>query len=131
MVTGGLLLLYARLTRLGPALAVGAGVGCMFGALNAAAPPIFLAVIPPDMIGRVMSVFTPLQQVANIGGLAAAGFLAATVLRGFHAEALGVTLGPIDMIFTVSALLITTAGLVIIRPLSRLAAPSAGEPPAR
>lgn len=119
MTTGGLLLLvYSRLTHLGPALAVVAAVGCMFGAVNAAAPPIFLAIIPPDMMGRVMSVFNPLQQVANIGSLAAAGFLAGTILRGFHANAGGITFGPIDTIFAASALLITAAGLIMIRPLS-------------
>jgi len=119
MVGGGLLLLLeSRLGQLGPALAVLAAVGCTFGAINAAAPPIFLAVIPQTMMGRAMSVFNPLQQVANIGSLAAAGLLAGTVLRGFHAELGGLTLGPINTIFGVSALLITGAGLTMVRPLS-------------
>ncbi len=122
MVAGGLLLLiYSRLTQLGPALIVVAAVGGTFGAINAAAPPIFLAVIPPDMMGRVMSVFNPLQQVANIGSLAAAGFLAGTVLHRFHANVGGITFGPIDTIFAASALLITAAGLIMIRPLSKVA----------
>ena len=123
MVAGGLLLVAYSLTQLGPALVLVAAVGCMFGALNAAAPPIFLAVIPQNMVGRVMSVFNPLQQVANIGSLAAAGLLAGTVLRGFRANLLGVTFGPIDTIFAVSALLITAGGLTMIRPLSSVAAP--------
>jgi hypothetical protein len=55
------------------------------------------------MMGRVMSVFNPLQQVANIGSLAAAGFLAGTVLHGFHANVGGITFGPIDTIFAASA----------------------------
>lgn len=47
MVLGGLLLLvYSRLTQFPVALAVGGLVGLMFGALNAAAPPLFLAAIP-------------------------------------------------------------------------------------
>jgi hypothetical protein len=41
-----------------------------------------------------MSVFTPLQQVANITSIAAAGLLAATVLRGMHLVVAGVTFGP-------------------------------------
>jgi MFS family permease len=129
MVTGGLLLLaYSRLTQLGLALAVVAAVGCMFGAINAAATPIFLAVIPPNLMGRVMSVFSPLQQVANIGSLGVAGFLAGTILRGFHADIYGITFGPIDTIFTVSALLVTVAGLAMIRPLSAVAAPAQERP---
>jgi Na+/melibiose symporter-like transporter len=119
MVGGGLLLLlYSRLGQLGPALAVLAAVGCTFGAINAAAPPIFLTVIPQTMMGRAMSVFNPLQQVANIGSLAAAGLLAGTALRGFHAELGGLTLGPINTIFGVSALLIIGAGLIMVRTLS-------------
>ena len=129
MVAGGLLLLiYSRLTQLGPALIVVAAVGGTFGAINAAAPPIFLAVIPPDMVGRVMSVFNPLQQVANIGSLAAAGFLAGTVLHGFHANVGGITFGPIDTIFAASALLIIAAGLIMIRPLSKVAVPAQERP---
>ncbi len=85
MVLGGLLLLvYSRLTQLPVALAVGGLAGLMFGALNAAAPPLFLAAIPQHLMGRVMSVFNPLQQVANIISIAVAGFLAGTVLRSMH-----------------------------------------------
>jgi hypothetical protein len=71
------------------------------------------------MMGRVMSVFNPLQQVANLGSLAAAGALAGTVLQGFHADVGGLAFGPIDTIFGVSALLIIVAGLTMIRPLSK------------
>jgi MFS family permease len=129
-LTGGLLLLvYSRLTRVGPALAVVAAVGCMFGALNAAAPPILLAIIPQNLMGRVMSVFNPLQQVANIGGLAAAGFLVSTVLLDFHAEVCGIKFGPIDTMFLLSALFVTIAGIAMIRPLSKISLP-AQDPPA-
>jgi MFS family permease len=128
-IAGGLLLLaYAGLTRIGPALAVLAAAGCAFGALSAAAPPIFLAVIPPDMAGRVMSVFTPLQQAANISSIALAGLLAGTVLHSFHARMLGITLGPVNTIFGVSAILITAAGLIMIRPLSAVSAAVSRDP---
>jgi hypothetical protein len=48
-------------------------------------------------------VFNPVQQVANITSMAAAGALAATV--------------PVRTIFAVSALLIIAAGLALIAPL--------------
>ena len=125
MVTGGVLLLaYSRLTQITPALAFLALAGFMFGAINAAAPPILLALIPQNMMGRAMSVFNPLQQVAGIASLAAAGLLAGTVLRGYSADVAGVTLGPISTIFGASAILITAAGLAMIRPLSTIAAPA-------
>jgi MFS family permease len=128
LTAGLLLLVYSRLTQVGPALAVVAAVGCMFGALNAAGPPILLAIIPQNLIGRVMSVFNPLQQVANIGGLAAAGFLVSTVLQDFHTEVCGIKFGPIDTTFLLSALLVTAAGIAMIRPLSKIP-PPAQDPP--
>jgi hypothetical protein len=66
-----------------------------------------------------MSVFSPLQQVANIGSLAVTGFLAGTVLQNFHLDVHGVTFGPISTIFGISAILITGAGLSMIGPLSK------------
>jgi MFS family permease len=78
-------------------------VGVAFGALNAAAPPLLLASIPQRLIGRVMSVFNPIQQMANIASMATAGALAAAV--------------PVRTIFAVSALLIIAAGLALIVPL--------------
>jgi MFS family permease len=124
MVLGGVLLLaYSRLTQFPAALAVGSLVGLMFGALNAAAPPLFLAAIPQPLMGRVMSVFNPLQQVANITSIAVAGLLAGTVLRGMHLVVAGVTFGPVDTIFAASAVFIIMGGLVMIRPLSDTARP--------
>ncbi len=118
MVLGGfLLLVYSCLTWFPAATATVAMAGLMFGAINAAAPPMFLATIPQQLIGRVMSVFNPLQQLANIVSMAAAGFLAGTLLRNIHIDLAGVTFGPINTIFAFSALLIITAGLVLIGQL--------------
>lgn len=75
-----------------------------------------------------MSVFNPLQQVANIGGLAAAGFLVSTVLHDFHTEVCGIKFGPIDTTFLLSALLVTAAGIAMIRPLSKIPPPAQGPP---
>lgn len=119
MVLGGLLLLvYSRLTQFPVALAVGGLVGLMFGALDAAAPPLFLAAIPQPLMGRLMSVFNPLQQVANIISIAAAGYLAGTVLRSRPLVVAGAKFGPVDTIFAASAVLIIIGGLAMISPLS-------------
>jgi MFS family permease len=128
MITGGLLLLaYSRLTQFPVALAVGGLVGSMFGALNAAAPPLLLAAIPQHLMGRVMSVFNPLQQVANVTSIAAAGFLAGTVWPGMHLTVAGVRFGAVDSIFAVSALLIIIGGLAMIGPLSKATTAGAGD----
>jgi MFS family permease len=101
LVAGGAGLLgYSRLTSLLAALGVLGLVGVAFGAVNTAVPPLLLASIPQRLIGRVMSVFNPVQQVANIASLAAAGALAATL--------------PVRTIFAAGALLIIAAGLVLI-----------------
>ena len=70
------------------------------------------------LMGRVMSVFNPLQQVANITSIAVAGLLAGTVLRGMHQVVAGVKFGPVDTIFAASAVFIIIGGLVMISPLS-------------
>lgn len=120
-VLGGILLLiYSRLASLLPAILVLALVGWMFGMLNAAASPLFLAVAPQEVLGRVMSVFVPLQQVANVLSIAAAGFLAGTVLRGMRLELAGIVFGPIDTIFCISSILIIVGGLAVIKPLSHV-----------
>lgn len=104
LVAGGAGLLgFSQLASLPVAIGVVGLVGVAFGALNAAAPPLLLASIPQRLIGRVMSVFNPIQQIANIASMATAGALAAAV--------------PVRTIFAVSALLIITAGLVLIAPL--------------
>jgi MFS family permease len=104
LVAGGACLLgYSRLAGLPAAAAVVGLVGVAFGAVNTAVPPLLLAEIPQRLIGRVMSVFNPVQQVANIVSMAAAGVLAGLL--------------PVRTIFAVSALLIIAAGLALIGPL--------------
>ncbi len=41
----------------------------------------------------------------------AAGAIVSTVLRGFHATLLGLSLGPIDTVFTATGLLMLAGGL--------------------
>ncbi|WP_300605149.1 hypothetical protein [Trebonia sp.] len=111
LVAGGACLLgFSRLTGLPAAVGVLGLVGVAFGAVNAAAPPLLLASIPQRLIGRVMSVFNPVQQAANIASMAAAGALAATV--------------PVRAIFAAGALLIIAAGLALIGPLRPDAVPA-------
>jgi MFS family permease len=104
LVVGGLGLLgYSRVTSLPVAIPVLGLVGVAFGVVNAAVPPLLLAAIPPPLIGRVMAVFNPVQQLANVVSMAAAGVLAGVL--------------PVRTIFGVSALLVIAAGLALIRPL--------------
>jgi MFS family permease len=104
LVVGGLGLLgYSQVTSLPVAIPLLGLVGVAFGVVNAAVPPLLLAAIPAPLIGRVMAVFNPVQQLANVVSMAAAGVLAGVL--------------PVRTIFGVSALLVIAAGLALIRPL--------------
>ncbi|MGO9079183.1 MAG: hypothetical protein ACLQDY_09090 [Streptosporangiaceae bacterium] len=82
-------------------------------AADAAAPPLLLAQIPQPLIGRVMSVFNAVQQVAGITSMAAAGLLAGVLSPAGHADLAGISFGPVAGIFAVSGILVTVAGLVV------------------
>ncbi len=111
VLLGLLVLLYARLTGVGPALAVLFLVGIPNGGLNAVVDPLLLRLAPRAFIGRASAVLLPAMSLAALVSIALAGLLDSTVLRGFHARLLGLTLGPIDTIFTAAGLLCLAGGL--------------------
>jgi MFS family permease len=99
------LLLYSRLSSLVPALIVIFFGGVVVAAANILAGPLLLRVTPRAYIGRVVATINPTSAVMQVLGTTLAGFLASNVLLGFHAQALGLTFGPIDTIFTGGAAL--------------------------
>jgi MFS family permease len=108
---------FARTQILPAAIGVAVVIGFSAGLLNAASSPIILSVTPSRLLGRVNAVIGPVNQLASIVSMALVGFLASTVLRGFHQVIAGLTFGPYDTIFTVAGLLFTIAGLALIRPM--------------
>lgn len=129
---GVLLIVYSRMDMLVIAFAVLALIGVVVGALNAAISPLLLEATPQEMLGRVVAVLNPLQQIASITAMATAGILASTVLHGMHAVVAGMTFGPYDTIFGIGGLFFIAGGLAAIRPLrtpSSRVAPAA-QPPA-
>lgn len=123
IVAGIALLGFSRSTLLPAAIAALALDGVGFGASNVVIGPLILAVTPQHLLGRALAFLNPVLQLANILSMAAAGFLASTVLQDMHATIADITFGPYDTIFGCSALLIIAAGLAAIAPLRR-AAPS-------
>ncbi len=126
------LLIFARLGSFIPALAVLFLVGIALAPIDIAAGPLILHATPKEFVGRVMAVITPTNALASIASTAIAGTLASTVLQGFHATLLGVTLGPIDTIFTGTAILVVLGGLYAMIGLRgvTLAGQEAPAPPA-
>jgi hypothetical protein len=68
-------------------------------------------VTPKRYVGRMIAVLTPVVTAASMISVVLAGSLASTALRGFHASVAGLRIGPIDTIFTMSAILILAAGV--------------------
>lgn len=126
VLTGLIVLLYSRLASLPAAIVVLALAGIPLAVVNVVLGPLILRATPSHLIGRVSAVMNPLVYLASILSMAVAGFLASGVLRHLHEVVGGVTFGPIDAIFGVSALLMITAGLVSIRPLAATAVEPAG-----
>lgn len=111
ILTGVGLIGYARTTTLGAALVVLAVVGVPLAVLNTALTPVLLREVPDSHLGRIVAVITPAQQLASLVGVAAAGWLASTVLGGFHADLAGLRFGRIDTVFVVSGLIVAAGGL--------------------
>jgi MFS family permease len=91
--------------------------GLMIGAVNAAISPLLLAVTPQHMLGRVVAVINPVQQLAGIASIGLASLLATTVLAHLHVAIAGVTFNTYDAIFGAAGLIIVIAGLASIVPL--------------
>jgi MFS family permease len=125
ILAGVALIGLSRCTQLPVAVGVSAVMGVTIGMVNSVASPLILGATPQHLLGRVSAVFTPVQELASILSMALAGFLASTVLRGFHEMIAGVTFGPYDTVFGVSGLLFILGGLAAVVPLR-----SAGPAPA-
>lgn len=78
--------------------------------LSSAMTPLLLATTPKEYLGRMLAVFNPINQLASMLSVLAAGWLASTVLQNFKSSLAGVRFGPIDTIFAVSGLLAVIAG---------------------
>src|SRR5206468_1575671 len=102
---------YARTTSLVPAALVLLLAGGTQAGLSGAMSPLVLHTTPRELVGRVASIFGPLVSLASIVSAGAAGILASTVLHGFHARFGGLQLGPIDLIFTASGLLLLAGSI--------------------
>lgn len=130
IVSGACIVGYALMSRLLPAVVILAAVGLLLGCVNTAFSPLMLSATPQHMIGRVMSVISPLANVAAIASTALAGALASTTLRGFRASLAGLPFGPYNTVIAVGGLLFVAAGLTLIAPLRRSARPSPDSEPA-
>ncbi len=120
LICGGLVfVVYSRLSAVAPAAFVLACGGVVASVIGVVIGPLLLRETPPELTGRVYAVVNVLQQTAILVSMAAAGYLAGTVLRGFHRVALGQTFGPYDTIFGIAGALLIAAGAFSVSRLRR------------
>ena len=79
--------------------------------LNTAVAPLLLDAAPREYMGRVMAVFTPINQLASMSSVVVSGWLTSTVLRDFRATVAGITLNSVSLIFIVAGGLIIVSGI--------------------
>jgi MFS family permease len=117
LLIGICILLYSRMTNFGLALPLLFFAGFFQAGLNVAFGPLLLRVTPRELIGRVKAILDPTTALVTLLGTAVVGYLAGTVLQGFHAALLGLSFGPIDTIFTASAIIVLLGAIYTISRL--------------
>jgi MFS family permease len=115
--SGLLMLVFARQNQFVPALVIFFVTALPVAALNVGLGPQLMASTPPAFLGRMMAILSPTTMIAAALSLAVSGWLTSTVLKDFHAEVLGFDVGPIDLVYSISALLILSAGIAAWRLL--------------
>lgn len=114
---GVLDLAYARMTSLVPAVIILFLTGLPGALYHIVLNPIVLQVTPREFVGRISAILSPAFSLASLCSVALAGFLASTILRGFHAAVFGIAFGPIDTVFSATGLLELVAGIVALLSL--------------
>jgi Na+/melibiose symporter-like transporter len=111
LVVGGLIVVYARQTDFIAAVGLLLLLGLPSAALNVAIGPLILAYTPRAMVGRAAAIFTPATSLAAALSAALAGYLASTLLGGFHLALAGIEFGPYDTLYLLSGVLIAASGV--------------------
>jgi MFS family permease len=127
MLAAGLLVVaYSRAESLWPAVVLLALIGLPLGWVNTAISPILYREVPRELLGRVVSVVNPIQQLASMFSALVSGWMVSDLLRGLDVTAGPLRLRPIDTVFAVCGLLFVAAGLV-----ARLVLPAPESAPVR
>jgi MFS family permease len=119
LLVGILIVAYSRQQSLAPAVVVLALAGVPLGAVNAAVSPIIFREVPRALLGRIISVVNPIQQVASMTSALVAGWLLSGALRDLSVHVGGIRFGPIDAIFGVCGVLVAIAGMAALIVLRR------------
>lgn len=127
-VAGAAIVLYSRQTGFAAAAVVAPLIMMPLAAMNAGMMPLLLKAAPREYLGRVVAVLNPVLQLTGVLSAVLAGVLMSTVARGFHASVLGVHVGPVDTVFSLTGVLFLIAALYGFLVLPREAAEPVPEP---
>lgn len=111
---GALIAIVSRMTAVGPALGLMCAIGFFNAGLNVAVAPLFMRSTPSTLLGRIMSIFQPIQNLVILLGTALVGYLASVTLSGFHTTWLGMRFGPVDTIWGAGGALIALSAIVVV-----------------
>jgi len=125
---GVVLLVYARQSSIWAAIPIIFVSSLPIAMVNAALEPLIIQVTPRKMLGRVISVFMPINTVVMLGSTVLIGWLMSTVMLRFHADVGGLHMGPIDTMFSITGLLFIAAAVYAFLMLPRRGVVPAVEP---
>jgi len=111
LVFGLLFCVYARLSSFPVALGILLLAAIPLGAMNTGIAPVLMRTVPRDVLGRVVATLMPAVQSMGIVGVAVAGWLSSSVLRGLDVRILSVHFGTYDTIFLAGGVIIMLAGV--------------------
>ncbi|MFE9423624.1 hypothetical protein ACFYNO_11760 [Kitasatospora sp. NPDC006697] len=112
-------MVYARLDSLWIAVPVIALIGVSLGAINSALSPILLRATPREYLGRAISTFAPVQQLASLTSAIGVGWLVSTAWRNFHHQVAGVRFGRIDTVYLIGGFAILLSSVLALAVLRR------------
>ena len=111
VVSGLFVIILSHLTNFYLALAAAFLFGMAATAIIVTAGPLVVNGTAREFVGRVTAVINPLGRLAALISVVVAGSLVSTVLRGFHAQVLFISFGPVDTVFTGMGLLAVLGGI--------------------
>jgi MFS family permease len=111
IAVGVIVVVYSRLTSIGPAVVLFAIFGIPNAASNAAFAALLLRATPRDLLGRVSSAVVALYSLTSLCSYLLAGVLAASLLPPLRIVAGEFHFGPLDTLFAAIGALIVLAGI--------------------
>ncbi len=111
VASGAFVMVMSHLSSFAPALVAAFVFGVAATAIIVTASPLALHGTSREYVGRVMAVINPMGRLAALISVALAAYLVSTVLRGFHAQVLGITFDPVNTVFTGMGLLAIAGGI--------------------